>query len=314
VQDVTATVSKDLVASFDGSLIYKGTREAQMIIGELNVRKARYTEKMDLPSLIMKARQRERPKAEMTKLEETGLNVRVLEPHVVVNNNLVRASLNVDLLIKGTLGQPVPFGKVEARDGVIYFMGNEYALTKARIDFTDPRQINPYFDVSGETKVSSYSIRLALSGFVDRFNLSLTSTPALSESDIFSLLTVGYVGARPTQTDGGSSLAGAGTFLAGQLTSTMEERLKTVSGLDRIQVDSYTTRTGTMEPRVSVAKRLWGDRIYVSYGTTLRSAAETGTIQVWKVEYILTKNVSLVGTRDELGGIGADLKFRFEFK
>jgi len=314
VQDVTATVSKDLVTSFDGSLIYKGTREAQMIIGEVNVKKARYTEKMDLPSLILKARQRERPKAEMTRLDETGLNVRVVAPHVAVNNNLIRASLDVDLLIKGTLGQPVPFGKVEAKDGVIYFMGNEYTLTKARIDFTDPRQINPYFDVNGETKVSSYSIRLALSGYVDRFNLSLTSTPSLSESDIFSLLTVGYIGARPAQTEGGSSLTGAGTFLASQLSATMEEQLKTVSGLDRIQVDSYTTRSGTTEPRVSVAKRLWGDRLYVSYGTTLRSTAETGTIQVWKLEYILTKNVSIVGTRDELGGIGADLKFRFEFR
>jgi hypothetical protein len=32
------------------------------------------------------------------------------------------------------------------------------------------------------------------------------------------------------------------------------------------------------------------------------------------LEYLLSKNSSLVGVRDAQGGIGADIKFRFEFK
>jgi len=63
-------------------------------------------------------------------------------------------------------------------------------------------------------------------------------------------------------------------------------------------------------PRVTIAKRLLGDKLYVTYST----AVGTGEEQVLKLEYTLGKNTSLVGLRDERGGIGGDIKFRFEFK
>ena len=51
------------------------------------------------------------------------------------------------------------------------------------------------------------------------------------------------------------------------------------------------------------------DRLYVTYTTGLTTVEE-----LIKLEYLLSRNVFLVGERDELGRMSGDIKFRFEFK
>jgi autotransporter translocation and assembly factor TamB len=55
---------------------------------------------------------------------------------------------------------------------------------------------------------------------------------------------------------------------------------------------------------------LIGDKLFVTYSNPIGSTEE----QIIKLEYLLEKNVSLVGVRDERGSLGGDIKFRFEFK
>jgi len=87
--------------------------------------------------------------------------------------------------------------------------------------------------------------------------------------------------------------------------------LRNITGLDRVQVDPYVSKsTGTVGPRVTVSKRLIGERLFVTYISAVGSTEE----QVLRLEYLLGKNMSLVGVRDEKGSMGGDIKFRFEFK
>jgi autotransporter translocation and assembly factor TamB len=105
----------------------------------------------------------------------------------------------------------------------------------------------------------------------------------------------------------------ASSFLAGTLQNVFEERLKTVTGFDRIQIGSAVSKTsGTVEPRVTVSKRLLSDKVFVTYSNVLGSTT-TGE-QIFKIEYLLDKNISLIGVSDERGIVGGDIKFRFEFK
>jgi len=55
---------------------------------------------------------------------------------------------------------------------------------------------------------------------------------------------------------------------------------------------------------------LLGDKVFVTYTTAVHSSEE----QIIKLEYFLTKKISLVGLRDERGIVGGDIHFRFEFK
>ena len=64
-------------------------------------------------------------------------------------------------------------------------------------------------------------------------------------------------------------------------------------------------------PRVTVGKEVIQDRLYLTYSSNVGTPTAE---QVFRIEYILDRNFSLIGERNELGYIGADIKFRFEFK
>jgi len=133
----------------------------------------------------------------------------------------------------------------------------------------------------------------------------------LDEIDILSLLTVGELGSKLKGFEGGIGASEAASFLTGKLQETLEERLRNITGFDRIQVEPYVSETtGTIGPKITVSKRLLANRLYVTYTTSLGNATE----QSLKVEFFLSDNISLVGERDELGTLGADIKFRVEFR
>ncbi|MFO0753689.1 MAG: translocation/assembly module TamB domain-containing protein [Thermodesulfovibrionales bacterium] len=311
LKGITTVLKKDFWVNFDADLHCRGTPESPVLLGDITVRKARYSERTEWKSWLLRLRQGEKPRVEPSRLDSMGLNVRVTGPNLVLDNNVARTSLKADLLVRGTLGQPVLLGKVEAKEGIIFFRNNEFKILRATMDFSSTNQIHPYFDIVAETKARSYNIRLALEGYVEQFNLSLSSDPPLDETDIFSLLTVGQIGKNLKGLEGGIGASEATSFLTGKLQDVLEDRLKTVTGFDRVQIDPYISKTtGTVSPRVTLAKRLLGDKLYVTYSTAVGSGEE----QIWKLEYSVSKSTSLVGVRDEKGGLGGDIKFRFEFK
>jgi translocation and assembly module TamB len=65
-------------------------------------------------------------------------------------------------------------------------------------------------------------------------------------------------------------------------------------------------------PRVTVSKRIVGDKLIITYSTPfINPEVEEQNL---KLEHFVNKDFSLIGTWDEYGGIGGDIKYRFEFK
>jgi len=311
LSNVTVSASRNFWVHFDGDLTYQGNSQLQDITGDIYISKARYTERIEWKSWLLQARKKERPKFESGKIDRTKLNVRVRGNNMSIDNNVARAAMKMDLVARGDIGQPVLYGRMETINGIVYFRNNEFTVLKGAIDFARPDEINPYFDILAETKIKNYTVRLALDGYIDQFNLSLSSSPTLEENDILSLLTVGDVGKNLKGLEGGIGAAEATSFLTGKLQDVAEDRLKTITGVDRLQIDPSVSRTtGTVAPRVTLSKKLIGDRLYATYS----ASADVKEGQIVKLEYLLNKNASLVGIRDAQGGIGADIKFRFEFK
>src|SRR5208337_4922359 len=322
LRDVTASVSKDFLVNFSADLNYSGTFASQAILGDVELKRAKYTERVEWKSWLLGFRQKEKPKVESSRLYNTNLNVRVSGANLSIDNNIAKASVKIDILLRGTVGQPAVLGTLEAREGLVYFRNNEFKILQTTVDFSNPDKIMPYFTIVAQTKVKNYNITFSLDGYVNQFTLSLSSDPFLAETDIFSLLTVGQIGKNLRGLEGGIGAGEATSFLTGKMQDVFEERLRTITGLDRLSVETsvssksgsaltttaaLTNSTGTVSPRVTVSKRLFGDKLYVTYS----AATGSGEEQVVKLEYILGQNVSLVGDRDELGSLGADIKFRF---
>ena len=313
LDDVTTKISNEFSVNLDGNLLYKGTPDAMDITGDIRINKARYRETVEWRTWLLTAKAIEKPKSEMSVFEKAELNIRVSgSENITVDNNIARGPIRIrDMIVKGTVSNPILFGRLESSDGYIYFRNNEFRIIHASADFTDPHRIRPILNLTAETSMKGYTIRLNLEGETDRFNLSLSSDPPLDEVDILSLLTVGQLGKQTKGLEGGIGAGTATSFITGKQQDIIEERVRALTGIDRFQVEPYVSKTtGTVEPRITVSERLIGDKIFVTYATSLGSTEE----QILKVEYLLNKNISLIGTRDDIGSIGGDVKFRFEFK
>lgn len=312
MNNVGINMSKDFALNFNGNIFVKGSPESQAVSGEVRLNKVRYNERVEWKSWFLMAKTKERPRGDFGAFEKAGLNIRIYgSENISVNNNIARAQLKVDTSLRGTVASPVLFGRIESESGTVYFRNNEFRIVKAIADFSDPRRMNPAMEIIAETAIKGYNVRLNLEGQIDHFNLSLLSDPPLEEMDILSLLTVGRFGKELKGIESGIGAGEATSFLTGKMQDVMEERAKTLTGLDRVEVDPYVSKvTGTISPRITVSKRLLGDRLFVTYS----SAASSAENNVIRLEYALSKNISLVGLRDEKGSMGTDVKFRFEFK
>lgn len=312
MSNITASVSKDFTVNFGGALLYKGTPASQLISGDVTVNRARYRERVEWKSWLLKAKSVEKYKAEISNFEKAELNIKITgNETIAIDNNMARATASADMVLRGTVYRPVLFGRLETREGTVYFRNNEFRILHASADFADPNRMNPFLEIASETAVKGYNIKMNLDGQLDHFNMSLSSDPPLKEMDILALLTVGQTGGELKGLEGGVGASEATSFLTGKLQDVIEERLRSITGLDRFQIDPYVSKsTGTVEPRITVSKRLLGEKLFVTYTTSVGSVEE----QILKLEYFLGRNISLVGIRDERGIIGGDVKFRFEFR
>jgi translocation and assembly module TamB len=314
LNEITAPLSKDFSINFDGNLVYKGTMEAMSITGDIKINRAKYKQTVEWRTWILTPKAVEKPRAELSVFERAELNIRVSgSENISIDNNIARAPVRIrgDMIVRGSIYNPILFGRIESTEGYAYFRNNEFRIIYASVDFADPNRIKPVINLVAETTVQGYDIRLNLEGQMERFNLSLSSDPHLEEGDILSLLTVGQVGKQLKGLEGGIGAGEATAFITGKVQDVIEERLRSITGLDRFQVEPYFSKTtGTIGPRLTVSERLIGDKLYVTYATSVGSTEE----QVIKIEYLLTKRVSLIGVRDERGSLGGDVKFRFEFR
>lgn len=293
-----------------GQLTLSEQKGTPMLVGNLVLSRARFKRDINWRTMILS--RRAAPGNHKAISGHLELNITITgEDDILIDNNLVTAPVKIDLLLKGTPSRPVLLGRIEFRGGKFFFRNNEFLIEKASADFVDPEGIYPFFDVLASTRVHDYNISLRLTGYIDEFNLTLTSTPYLNEMDILSLLTTRRIARNLRGLEGGIGVAEATAFLTGQLQDTIEERLQSITGFDRVEVEPYISdKTGEIGPRVTVAKRLLSDRLYVTYSTSFGSEAE----QFIKLEFKLSDSVLLVGERDETGTIGADIKFRWEFR
>ena len=314
LENISTTFSKDFAVNFDGNLLCRGTTDAMNLSGDIKINRARYKEMVEWRSWLLTKQLQEIPKNEPSLFEKAVLNIRITgSENISIDNNIARTSVKIrgDMILKGTISDPILFGRFESNEGYVYFRNNEFKVIFASVDFADPNRIKPIINLTAEIEIKGYDIRLNLEGQLDHFNLSLSSDPHLDEVDILALLTVGQVGKQLKGLEGGIGAGEATSFITGKMQDAIEERLRTITGLDRFQVEPYVSNlTGTVGPKVTVSKRLIGERLFVTYTNPIGSSAE----QILKLEYLLDKNISLIGNRDERGSIGGDVKFRFGFK
>ncbi|MBI4680446.1 MAG: translocation/assembly module TamB domain-containing protein [Nitrospirae bacterium] len=298
--------------AFDGGLFLEISPKKQSISGDINIKKAKYEKRVDWKTWLVRFKEvKETRLKQPTFMDKTLLNVHITgQDNIFIDNNIARTPVKVDLNVQGTIAQYGLIGRLDARGGTIFFRNNEFEIIEGSVDFVEFNKIVPVFHITAETFTGGYRVRLNLDGPIDKFSLSLFSDPPLSDMDILTLLTGGHISKESKGFEAGIGAGEAVAFLTGELQDVIEERFKNITGFERFEISPQTSVKGTVSPRITVGKRLLGQKLFVTYSTSIGTTEE----HIIKLQYNVSKNFSIIGLRDEIGSVGTDFKYRFEFK
>jgi translocation and assembly module TamB len=238
--------------------------------------------------------------------------------NITIQNQLATVEARVDIDWKGTLDQPSITGHIEASGGTLSFQGNRYTITRGNIDFVDPFHIQPIIDLEAESQIRDYRVILSVTGKGNNPKLALRSDPPLPELEIVSLMAGGRTREeiaqqsnyqKPLPTSEQVFQSGAATILTDLLQQKVGSRLGLLNG-SKVRFEPFQIGAqGSTSNRITLSQQVTKD-LAITYSQDLSSNRQ----QVITIEYFVTRNTSVVATRDELGNLGVDVRHRTRIK
>jgi translocation and assembly module TamB len=306
----------DFTSLLTGELTLVGSTEGGQLDGDLTVRQLFASDRFSLMNLINQTNVTgELPTSiEASSLaSKIRLNVRVnSDPDVRLDTHDLKLVADVDLSLRGTLGNPVGLGTIHILSGEAVLRGNRYHLDRGDINMVNPFRTQPLLDLQARTRIQRYDLTMDISGPIDKMRIAYRTDPPLPTSDVLSLLALGYV--RNTgelvPTNQSISNQGATALLSEALNSQTTNRIQRLFGVSRIKID----------PNVGDPAFVSGTRVtieqQVSHDLTITYATNTGSTQqrVIQFEWAISDRLSLIGVRDQNGIFGTELIFRRRFK
>ncbi len=322
---VPMTIPSYIPSWVSGQLTASGSPEALTLAGKLHVLRASYTEKVDLEKSILELKHR---RAAPKPYDKSGEWLRydvalVVDGDARVDNDLIKGGVKGEVTVTGSAAAMGLVGSLAMTPGSrATFRGNEFNLSHAVVDFNDRHRIHATFDVQGEAQVRDYQVFMRYFGTLEDPQLQLTSTPALSQQDIITLLSLGIT-ARDTAATAGMS--GAATAAAAQAlfsASGLDEQVRRFlpregpfKDISMRMTSAYSEGTGQVEPRAELEGKV-ADRFRLRYQAPLSGARG----QRAQVELRLSEHTSLQYQWDNdnpdvsnVGDHGIDLKLRWEW-
>jgi translocation and assembly module TamB len=182
----------------------------------------------------------------------------------------------------------------------------------------DPLRVQPVLDIEAESQVRDYRVILSITGRGDNPKLSIRSDPPLPELEIVSLIAGGRTREElAAQRNPASSVpsserlfqSGATSILFDLLRQRVGNRLGLL-GTGRVRIDPFLVGTeATPGTRITLSEQVTKD-LTVTYSQDLSSNRQ----QVILIEYFVSRNSSILASRDELGYFGLDLRHRTRIK
>jgi translocation and assembly module TamB len=301
----------------DGNLRLSGGVDRAELQGDLDVRQFSVNENINIIGKIIESSNaiiEQTPAVNSPVASKIRLNVRVTStPPVQLQTPNLRMVGDIDLRLEGTVANPVQVGSIHFLSGETVFRGNRYTLERGDISMPNPFHTQAYLDLETQTRVQNYDLTLDITGPFDRLKFSYRSDPPLAQTDIISLLALGYVPQDqffPALQGNSASSVGASAILSQALSSQIGGRIQRLFGVSRIKIDPYVGMPGLGSgERVTVEEQ-------VTRELTLTYITDTSYSQytIVQFEWNVTNNVSILGVRDPNGVFGIEFRFRRRFK
>ena len=314
-QSVRLRYPPGISSTADADLRFAGTPAESALSGDITVNKLAMTPGFDFGGYLERSAQTSALPPTNPLLNRIRMDVHIVTaPELQMQTASIRLSGDADLRLRGTAAKPVIVGRADVIEGEVFFNGTRYRLERGDVTFINPVTTTPVLDLQATTRVRDYDISLNLNGPVDRPSVTYRSEPPLPTSDIIALLAFGQTSEQSAQLQSsGNELsfdAGASSaILNAALNATVSSRVQRLFGVSRIKIDpqglvteTSPTQTG---PAVTVEQQVKND-LTITYTTNVAQASQ----QIIQVEYNVSRNVSIVGLRDQNGVVSFDVRIR----
>ncbi len=304
-QDVRLRYPPGVSATSSMDIKFAGTSTASLLSGDISVNKLGMTPGFDFGAYLERSAQTSSLPQNNPLLNRIRLDVHVVTaPELQMQTAVVRLSGDADLRLRGTASKPVLLGRADVIEGEAYFNGTKYRLERGDVTFTSPVTTTPILDLQASTRIRDYDVTLNLNGDVDKLNITYRSEPPLPTADIIALLAFGQTTEESAQLQQSNqsafSTAASSALINEALNATVSNRVQRLFGVSRIKIDpqGLSTETSTTQtgPAVTIEQQV-KNNLTITYTTLVSQASQ----QIIQVEYNLTRNVSIVGLRDQNG-------------
>ena len=156
---------------------------------------------------------------------------------VWVDNREMLARYTLEGEVKGTLASPRLRASVRSIEGIYKDYGRKFRIDSMLVDFDEEDVRNPRIDVYATTRISATRIFLRIHGRTESLTLDLASDPPYPESDILSLLALGYTRAGAAESGFSVALTRAFDFIFGAVGELFRGRDREISTVDRVDVE-----------------------------------------------------------------------------
>jgi translocation and assembly module TamB len=310
-KDVRLRYPQGMSETMDGDVRLTGTRDNSTLSGDVTVTRFSVNQNFDLAVAIAASKAPPTPPDPTSWLNNVRLNIKVTSaPDLQVTTSLAKLSGDVNLNLRGTATRPAILGRINITEGQVSFNGTTYQLDRGDISFSNPIKIEPVVDVAATTRVRDYDVTLGFHGPVDRLSTTYRSDPPLPTADIISLLAFGKTreesemasAAQPTFSESASN-----AILGQALNTAVSSRVQRLFGVSRVKIAPQVGGAQT-DPNAQVTIEQQVSRDFtVTYITDLTHTNNQQSIQV---EYNYSRNLSIVGSRDQYGIVSFDVRIR----
>jgi translocation and assembly module TamB len=299
--DVTVPFPPDFRSTLDADVEIRGSSREQLIGGVVNLRRAEYTEDIELADLVNTRREsiEEGTENALTRTASfAGLRVEGRNA-LVVRNNLADLVGSVSLQLDGPVNDPTISGRITATSGTLNFRNDRYDITRALVDLPPSRNADPILNIQGESQIRGYRVIIGLAGPLSQPSASVRSEPALPQADVVSLITTGQLSSGDTSSSilAQSEVGAATSLLTDALINAPAQKATSkLFGLTRFEINPVIggTTGSTPAARLTLGRRI-SKELTITYSTNVTSDPN----QILALEYRVSDRLSFVAQYEQ---------------